>query len=144
MGDGYDDVAGRDPGELADRRRRIAEVLEDLQAEDEVEGVVGERQLGDARRPRIDCRQPLADAIDAVGGEVDRGDPLPEQGPEPDQRLALAAAGVERARRRDRGDRLAEAVEEPADHPLDDRVAGLELDLVGGAPGCLCGRHRET
>ena len=111
VGNGYDDVAGRDPGQLADRRRRIVDVLEDLQAEDEVEAVVGERQWSTLAVRAVDStgrRSP--DAIDAVGGEVDSGYPLPRAGgpsrtsvspsPHPASSVLAGASGATISRRR--------------------------------------------
>ena len=102
----------------------------------------GERELGNARRGDVVLRVACGNAVDAVGRDVDGRDPVAEQPVEAGDGLALAAAGVENPRRLQRPDQLAEVIEEAADHPLDDRVAGLELDFVGGSVVGGAGHHR--
>jgi hypothetical protein len=90
-----DDRPGAHPTKLGQRRLGPVEMLEHLEAEDEVEAAVVERQLVDALARDLDLRQPRGGELDRLRAQVDGRDSRREQIAEALDRLALPAAGIE-------------------------------------------------
>jgi hypothetical protein len=128
--DGDHHVPPADARELGERRAGILEVLEHFQAEHEVEGVVGERQLVEALSGDRGVRVAASGELDRLGAEVHCGDAIREHRLEPRESLALATAGVEHGLRPQRLDDRAQTLVEAVDQAADDRIAGLELGVV--------------
>jgi hypothetical protein len=135
------DVLTAHPSKLRERRVGIVEVLEHLETEDEVEGAVVVGQVVDARGADLDRGKPPSRALDRLGADVHCGHPRGQRR-EPEEGLALAAAGIEQRGGAERLDDRSQASEEAIDQQPDDGVAGLELGVVaalghGRSPGSL-------
>ena len=90
-----DDRPCAHPTKLGQRRFGIVEMLEHLEAEDEVEAAVVKRQLVDALAGDLDLRQPRGGELDRFRAQVDGRDSRRQQIAEALDRLALSAAGIE-------------------------------------------------
>jgi hypothetical protein len=130
VGHRHDHRAAADSRQLAERRDRILEVFEHLEAEDDIEAVVGEGQLVHACLAHVGVRDPAPGELGRRPVDVDRAEVGGKPRGEPDQGLALAAPGVEDRARLEVGDELRDRGVEAVDEPADDRVLGLELGVV--------------
>jgi hypothetical protein len=105
-------------------------VLENLEAKQEVEGVVVERQLVEARLAHRDLWKPASGELDGLLADVHRRHAIRKQCAEPRQSLALTASGIEYGLGAQHPDDCAQPDVEAVDQTANDRVAGLELGVV--------------
>jgi hypothetical protein len=135
------DVPARDACELRQRSVRLGKMLQDLEAEDEVEAALGEGQIEDAVRRDFDLRESLRREFDCLRAEIDRSRSRRQRGAEPGQGLALAAASIQQRGGTQRLDDFEKMRVEAIDETAYGRVPGLELSVVGALRRRLDGRQ---
>ena len=94
----HDHRACAHPRQFGQRSVEVFEVLEDLQAQHQVELGVPEREVVHARAAQVDGRQTSAGEVDGGRLDVDADRSFRQRIAEPSDRLALAAARVENGR----------------------------------------------
>jgi len=127
---GDDDVSSSHAAQLVKRGSGVGQVLQHLEAEDQIEAVAGERKPVDAVLLDLDRRKTPAGEPHGGVAEVDRYHPRWQRSAEPRDRLSLSAAGVQQRLGPKRLHDREQAVVEAVDQVPDDRVGGMELRVV--------------
>lgn len=125
-----DEVVRGDPREFAEGCVRVGQVLEDLQADHELEAVIRKGQAFDAVPGDVDRGQPSRNKANRLLAHVNRHHARGEALAEAHQGLSLAAARIEHGGDLEAGDLRRDPVVETIDQPPHDRVLGLELLVV--------------
>jgi hypothetical protein len=132
VGDGQHEIPAAHPRQLRHRRARIVEMLENLEAEHEIEGSIREVECVDALLRDLHRREPLTRERNALRADVDAGHPIREAPFEPGHGLPLAAPGVQHGVGTERLHQRPHRVIEAVDHAANHRITRLELGVVGG------------
>jgi hypothetical protein len=125
-----DEVPGADSRELAEGCLRLGQVLEDLQADYELEAVIREGQVFDAVLGDVDRGQPSLGKANRLLVHVHGHDAGRKALAEAHQGLSLATARIEHGGDVEVGHRRRDAIVETTDQSPHDRVLGLELLVV--------------